>query len=70
MGIANGSTFSMDEEIKEEIKVDLVSNESDEELNVYSRHSSIIMLQSARGGSGGACMNLQKTGDNGKIHTV
>jgi hypothetical protein len=32
----------MDEEIKEEIKVELESNESDIGLNIYSQRSSVI----------------------------
>lgn len=41
------SIESIEEEIKEEIKVDF--NDSDEELNMYSRHSSVLMIQSAQG---------------------
>mgnify|MGYP006104679021 CR=1 FL=1 len=36
------STISIEEEIKEEIRVDY--NDSDEELNLYSRHSSVLMI--------------------------
>lgn len=36
----------MDEEIKEEIKVELESNASDLGLNIYSAHSSVIFQQS------------------------
>ena len=38
---------SIEEEIKEEIKIDF--NDSDEDLNMYSRHSSVLMIQSAKG---------------------
>jgi len=36
----------MEEEIKEDIKVELESNESDIGQNIYSKHSSVIFQQS------------------------
>ena len=40
------STITMDDEIKEDIKVELDSNESEIGQNIYSKHSSVIFQQS------------------------